>query len=348
GTRFYKKPAFYDAFKGAFGNLFTFIDPEDHSQRKRLMSPSFSSASLVAHQAIIYEALKPLMTTIYEKVRLQQPVPIFPIVRKFALDAICAFSYGYNSKKPTFIDEEARNKIFAALDNSPRDLLVFQHFPVLKLLVGVLAKIVPDAAPDAVLFLQRYGMERLAASRKAKDQDHPGLFYNMAQLLSAKDQQLTDEQLVAESSTLFFAGTDTTATTIAIGLWHLLHKPDIYARLHDELKTIMPEKDSQPTLKQLENLPFFDACIKEGLRIACPPRGRLPRVVPSEGFQVHDVFLPAGTFVSHPISYLLHDERVFPEPMEYRPERWLQANAKELETYLYPFSRGTRVCIGQT
>lgn len=49
-------------------------------------------------------------------------------------------------------------------------------------------------------------MERLAASRKAKDQDHPGLFYNMAQLLSAKDQQLTDEQLVAESSTLFFAG----------------------------------------------------------------------------------------------------------------------------------------------
>lgn len=96
-----------------------------------------------------------------------------------------------------------------------------------------------------------------------------------------------------------FTGTDTTATTIAIGLWHLLHKPDIYARLHDELKTIMPEKDSQPTLKQLENLPFFDACIKEGLRIACPPRGRLPRVVPSEGFQVHDVFLPAGVSATY-------------------------------------------------
>lgn len=67
--------------------------------------------------------------------------------------------------------------------------------------------IIFDYNPTADLnFIKKYGMERLAASRKAKDQDHPGLFYNMEQLLSEKDQQLTDEQLVAESSTLFFAG----------------------------------------------------------------------------------------------------------------------------------------------
>lgn len=55
-------------------------------------------------------------------------------------------------------------------------------------------------------FHQKYGMERLTASRKVENQDQPGLFYNMGQLLTAKNQQLTDEQLVDESSTLFFAG----------------------------------------------------------------------------------------------------------------------------------------------
>jgi hypothetical protein len=95
-----------------------------------------------------------------------------------------------------------------------------------------------------------------------------------------------------------YAGTDTTASTISVALWHLLHKPDLYAHLHDELKTVMPDKESKPTLKQLESLPFLDACIKEGLRIACPPRGRLPRVVPSEGFRCHDQFFPAGVSVA--------------------------------------------------
>ncbi|KAF5711777.1 cytochrome P450 monooxygenase monooxygenase [Fusarium globosum] len=303
GTKFLKEKDFYNGFRGKHGNLFTFQDPEDHSQRKRLMSPSFSQASLAAHQVIIYECMKPLINEIIGNIRSQQPTPIFP---------------------------------------------AFQHFSSLKSIAGVMAKLFPKMAPDAVIQLQKIGMDKLIASRKATDLDQPGLFSNMEKLLGSKEQKLSDEQLVAESSTLFFAGTDTTASTVAIALWHLLHKPELYARLRAELKTVMPERDSQPTLKELESLPLLSACIKEGLRIACPPRGRLPRVVPPEGLQCNGVFIPPGTIVTSPISYLLFDDKVFPQPLEYQPDRWLQGNAKELETYLYPFSRGTRSCIGQT
>ncbi|KAH7183703.1 putative cytochrome P450 monooxygenase [Fusarium flagelliforme] len=348
GTRFYKEKTFYDGFSGKHGNLFTYQDPEYHSRRKRLMSPSFSQASLAAHQVIIYECMKPLLNEITENIRSRQPTAIFPAVRKFALDSICAFSFGVNLTDPSHIDEESRRRIFEALDNSPRDLLLFQHFSSLKTAAGMISKLFPKMAPDAVILLQTIGMERLIASRKATDLDQPGLFSNMQELLDSKEQKLSDEELIAESSTLFFAGTDTTASTVAIGLWHLLHKPDLYARLRAELKTIMPEKNSQPTLKELESLPLLSACIKEGLRITCPPRGRLPRVVPPEGLQCNGVFIPPGTIVTSPISYLLFDEKVFPQPLEYQPDRWLQGNAKELESYLYPFSRGTRSCIGQT
>ncbi|KAG4290139.1 hypothetical protein FPRO06_02025 [Fusarium proliferatum] len=348
GTKFLKEKDFYNGFRGKHGNLFTFQDPEDHSQRKRLMSPSFSQASLAAHQVIIYECMKPLINEIMGNIRTQQPTPIFPAVRKFALDSICAFSFGISLTNPSHIDDESRRCIFEALDNSPRELLYFQHFSSLKSIAGVMAKLFPKMAPDAVIQLQKIGMDKLIASRKATDLDQPGLFSNMEKLLGSKEQKLSDEQLVAESSTLFFAGTDTTASTVAIALWHLLHKPELYARLQAELKTVMPERDSQPTLKELESLPLLSACIKEGLRITCPPRGRLPRVVPPEGFQCNGVFIPPGTIVTSPISYLLFDAKVFPQPLEYQPDRWLQGNAKELETYLYPFSRGTRSCIGQT
>ncbi|KAL3584919.1 hypothetical protein FPOAC2_14700 [Fusarium poae] len=348
GTKFYKEKTFYNGFSGLHGNLFTYQDPEDHSRRKRLMAPSFSQASLAAHEVIIYECMKPLLNEITKNIQSQQPTAIFPAVRKFALDAICAFSFGINLANPSHIDDDSRRRIFEALDNSPRDLIPFQHFTFLKTAAGVIAKLFPKMAPDAVISLQTIGMERLLASRKATGLDPPGLFVNMQGLLDSKKQKLSDEELIAESSTLFFAGTDTTASTVAIGLWHLLHKPELYSRLRAELKTVMPEKGSQPTLKQLESLPFLSACIKEGLRITCPPRGRLPRVVPPEGLQCNGVFIPPNTIVSSPISYLVFDEKVFPKPMEYQPDRWLQYNAKELESYLYPFSRGTRSCIGQT
>jgi cytochrome P450 len=45
---------------------------------------------------------------------------------------------------------------------------------------------------------------------------------------------------------------------------------------------------------------------------------------------------------------MLHENpRVFPEPCEFRPERWLKENAQErLDRYLAPFSKGTRACLG--
>jgi cytochrome P450 len=124
GTKFYKEADFYNSFKGPHGNVFNFIDPEDHSRRKRLMSPSFSSASLATHQDIIYECIKPALAKISDGIRLGKQVPVFPIIRKFALDSISAFAFGFSSKNPSYIDDRAAAKIFKALDNSPHDLLV--------------------------------------------------------------------------------------------------------------------------------------------------------------------------------------------------------------------------------
>lgn len=45
-----------------------------------------------------------------------------------------------------------------------------------------------------------------------------------------------------------------------------------------------------------------------------------------------------------------HDESIFPESFEYRPERWLDnprsPDGRQLSRYMVAFGRGTRSCVG--
>lgn len=43
--------------------------------------------------------------------------------------------------------------------------------------------------------------------------------------------------------------------------------------------------------------------------------------------------------------FVMMDPSIFPEPTEFRPERWLDSNNR-LDKYLVAFGRGTRQCLG--
>lgn len=170
---------------------------------------------------------------------------------------------------------------------------------------------------------------------------------------------------------MLVAGTDTTASALALSLNHLLQQPKAYRKLQDEVRTVMPTLDCRPAVEELDALPFLDACIKEGLRISCPSRVRLPRTVPKGGWTFKGQYFPAGvririslgTFSRHvtwlltcvqkivsisPL-YFLQDDTVFPSPQTYDPSRWMvdEDQRRQMLSYFHPFSRGTRQCIGQ-
>ena len=52
-------------------------------------------------------------------------------------------------------------------------------------------------------------------------------------------------------------------------------------------------------------------------------------------------------------TYLMHHSTVFPDSHTFDPNRWLNEKAagnrrqKPLSSYLVPFSKGTRICLGQ-
>jgi cytochrome P450 len=73
-----------------------------------------------------------------------------------------------------------------------------------------------------------------------------------------------------------------------------------------------------------------------------------PRYVPARGSSIDGVWIPGGTIVSCQPYTLHHDETVFPQPLEFIPERWLESEgAKEREEMFFAFSKGSRGCLGK-
>jgi cytochrome P450 len=166
-------------------------------------------------------------------------------------------------------------------------------------------------------------------------------------LLAARDEEgdgggMTDLQLRDEMLTLFLAGHETTANALA-WTWHLLARnPDAEARLHDELRTVLAGR--APTAADFGALPYTRAVLAESMRLF-PPAWTIGRE-PLEDFEAGGFRIRAGTIVLVSPWVIHRDARWWPEPLEFRPERWLgDAEASHPRYAYFPFGGGPRKCV---
>jgi len=140
---------------------------------------------------------------------------------------------------------------------------------------------------------------------------------------------MSDREVRDQLMTLLLAGHETTATALAWAFDLLFRAPDKLARLRAEVGAG-------------DGTEYLDAVIKETLRVrpVVPFVGRELR----EPSELGGYDLPAGTNVM-PAIYLAHTRPdVYPQPYEFRPERFLEGAP---ETFAWiPFGGGTRRCIG--
>lgn len=161
-----------------------------------------------------------------------------------------------------------------------------------------------------------------------------------------------------------FAGADTVGNTLMLGTFHLLQQPDKLEKLKRELLNAWPQlHGSEPKLRDLENLKYLNAVVKESLRLSSGVVSGLLRVVPSSGATISGVNVPpevsslnipkygyikltdtSQTIVSIGSTFVHYNASIFPEPEKFIPERWLEA--PELDNWLVAFSRGPRMCLG--
>ena len=154
---------------------------------------------------------------------------------------------------------------------------------------------------------------------------------------------MTDREIHDHVITLIMAGHETTANALTWALFLIGRRPDIQARLHDEVDRLPA---AGPDFARLADLPFTRAVISEAMRLY-PPAWVLGRtlVAPLDFAGWH---APAGTLVGVSPLLLHHDPRWFDNPEDFDPDRWLDGRQKSLPRHAYlPFGTGPRACIGE-
>ncbi|XP_065207404.1 probable cytochrome P450 6a13 [Planococcus citri] len=162
------------------------------------------------------------------------------------------------------------------------------------------------------------------------------------------DLKITDELLAAQGFIFFFAGYETSSTSLSYILLELSQKQNkhIQDKIRQEILDIT-SANSRLTYDVLKQMPYTDMVIDEILR-KYPPNGILQRrAIKNYKIPNSDAVIPAGTAIIVSIYGLHCDEKYFDNPQEFRPERFTEEEkSKRLSCTYLPFGTGPRYCIG--
>ncbi|KIJ60731.1 hypothetical protein HYDPIDRAFT_98167 [Hydnomerulius pinastri MD-312] len=147
----------------------------------------------------------------------------------------------------------------------------------------------------------------------------------------------------------YAAGAESTVSSLSSFFLSMVLHPDVQAKAQAELDSVVGP-GRLPDYNDRLSLPYINAIVKEVLRWnPVAPLG-LPHMVTKDDIY-NGYFIPAGTTVIGNTWTILHDERNYTQPMDFMPERFLNADGTENGEVLDPataaFGYGRRICPGR-
>lgn len=144
---------------------------------------------------------------------------------------------------------------------------------------------------------------------------------------------------------MFTAGTDTTTSTLEWAMAELLRNPKTLKKVQSELRTTLGSKKKLDD-RDIENLPYLKAVIKETLRLHPP----LPFLVPHmamDSCEMFGFYIPKGTQILVNVWAIGRDPKTWENPLEFKPERFLEPSTVDYKGHHFefiPFGSGRRIC----
>ncbi len=183
-------------------------------------------------------------------------------------------------------------------------------------------------------------------SSAAKEQGAHDL---LSMLLAARDEEtgegMSRQQVRDEVVTIFFAGHETTATTLAWVWYALAQHPNVAARAAAEVDEVLGGRT--PSFGDLPHLGYTKRIIQEAMRLHTPIWIFTRRAEAED--EIGGYRIPAGTsiFLSPYVTH--HDPALWPAPQRFDPDRFLPEREAERPRFHYlPFGGGPHLCIGNS
>uniref|UniRef100_A0A3Q3VRL8 aromatase n=1 Tax=Mola mola TaxID=94237 RepID=A0A3Q3VRL8_MOLML len=322
-------------------------------QRRKMLTPTFHFSILTDFLEVMNEQTDILVEKLGKQAG-KGPFNCFNQITLCALDIICETAMGRKIYAQNNSDSEYVKSVYKMSDIISRrqrtpwfwpDILYYyfgegkEHDKTLKVLHSFTYKVINEKAESISNCESDDKSEQGGEKRQA--------FLDM--LLKTTDDdgnRMSHQDIQEEVDTFMFRGHDTTAASMNWAL-HLLGKP-CNSLKHCLLLCLLCKgtSDRPATMEDLKKLKYLECVIKEALRLF-PSVPFFARSL-GEDCHINGFKVPKGANAII-ITYGLHrDPRYFPEPEEFRPERFLPENSVGRPPYAYiPFSAGLRNCIGQ-
>lgn len=341
------------------------IDHNHHRMRRAPMAKHFSRAQMLRFEPEVHSQLQYLCDKLLRETP-GRPFDITMAYSCFTSDVISGYSFGeplgllmQDGWEPNW-----RQATYAFLDTT----FMFRYFPIMKRLtvVGNFFARRGWLGPD-VAMLTKAMFERLPGLIGKTWSDHAAgiqrerdaLYLDMLESKVLPEGEKTMMRMAGEGMALMNAGTETTSWTLSVITFYLLSQPELMRRLTEELRGAVADA-KQLSWPVLEKLGYLNGVVMEGLRLSYGVSARSPRVATDEDLvyrgggdgangKQFEYVIPRGWAVGMSSVLVHHDEAVFPDSDQFRPERWLDGEGRprrDLEKYLLSFSRGSRACLG--
>jgi cytochrome P450 len=294
------------------------LDEDAHMRQRKLLLPPFHGGQIGRYGDLIREITMREM----ERWPVGKPFALRPHTQRITLAVIMRAVFGVD-------DEDRLDQFGKLIDDFGARVNPVVAFPMLQRDLGRWSPwgrfLRARAALDAFIY------EEIAIRRSEVEASEAGRDDVLSLLLGARHDDgspMDNEELRDELVTVIGAGQETTATGLAWAMERTLRTP----RVHDLLReSVASGEDS-----------YLGATIRETLRarpVIVDVARKLTAPVEIGGYEI-----PADSFLLAAIAAMHYREDLYPDPHQFRPERFLEGRA---DSYAWiPFGGGIRRCIG--
>jgi unspecific monooxygenase len=312
-------------------NSLLLLDGDRHQRQRQLLMPPFHGERMRAYGQLILH----ITEHVTARWSIGKPLTVLPDMQEITLQVIFEAVFGLS-------DSPRSQQLKQALRS-------FQAFVASRLwfamsLVPALQHDLGGWSPGGRFNRLKQQIDQLlyAELRERREQLDPTRTDILTLLLSARDdagEPMHDDELRDELITLLVAGYENTAAALSWALYWIHRLPDVKAKLLAELATLDDPLDPGAIVR----LPYLNAVCSETLRIypvafiAQLRFAKMPMKLMGYEFETNTKLIPC--------IYLTHQrEDLYPEPKQFKPERFLE---RQFSPYEYlPFGGSNRRCIG--
>ncbi|EDV25281.1 Cytochrome P450 3A17 [Trichoplax sp. H2] len=300
----------------------------------------FNDAELKLTMPYITKSSSTLVRKLHQSINHGKVIDLWQYLSPFSMEVILATSFGIkvsSQENPDQMTHQARQ--------------LYRNYNFRNLMLAILPPTLCNWLDqlfswNRISYLEQVLRKAVKERRQMLKEEHSKTYPDLLQaMLKIQDgDSLTDDEVIGQSIQFLLTGCETTASALAFTLYLLAMNPDIQRELRSEIMQRYSINDIM-TLDGVAKLKYLDRVISESLRMY-PPTYFYVHQANAETM-INGYVFPKGVGVAIPVYTVHHDPEFWPEPDNFKPERFeTNLNSKQHSHSYLPFGSGPRSCLG--